>query len=167
MWHSRPLEAPPFMAKNILNFHFDYLNPSLMICRSNARLYEIHVESRIMRMKIYLNCVRMHCVVFKYVVIQLNHRYSFHYNEGLQAGSTFRPGKFSSSMVHSNASTAASFLAKLTSTSWRPLPRLKRGCSPSLQNWRKWFLVAVYLMHLLSVNVSVKRPDEGSATIKT
>ena len=120
-----------------------------------------------MRMKIYLNCVRMHCVVFKYVVIQLNHRNSFHCNEGLQAGSTFRQGKFSCSMVHSNASTAASFLAKLTSTSWRPLPRLKRGCSPSLQNWRKWFLVAVYLMLLLSVKVSVKRPDEGSATIKT
>ena len=27
MWHSRP---PPFMAKAILNFHFDYLNPSLI-----------------------------------------------------------------------------------------------------------------------------------------
>ena len=26
MWNSRP---PPFMAKTILNFHFDYLNPSL------------------------------------------------------------------------------------------------------------------------------------------
>ena len=27
MWHSRP---PPFMAKTILNFHFDYLTPSLI-----------------------------------------------------------------------------------------------------------------------------------------
>ena len=27
MWHSRP--PPPFMAKTILNFHFDYWNPSL------------------------------------------------------------------------------------------------------------------------------------------
>ena len=26
MWNSRP---PPFMAKTILNFHFDYWNPSL------------------------------------------------------------------------------------------------------------------------------------------
>ena len=27
MWNSRP--PPPFMEKNILNFHFDYWNPSL------------------------------------------------------------------------------------------------------------------------------------------
>ena len=27
MWHSRP---PPFMANAILNFHFDYLTPSLI-----------------------------------------------------------------------------------------------------------------------------------------
>ena len=27
MWNSRP--PPPFMEKTILNFHFDYLNPSL------------------------------------------------------------------------------------------------------------------------------------------
>ena len=32
MWHSRlPRDPPPFMAKTILNFHFDYWNPSLMI----------------------------------------------------------------------------------------------------------------------------------------
>ena len=43
-------------------------------------------ESRIMKMKIYLNCVREHCVVFKHLVIQLNHQYGFHYDEGLQAG---------------------------------------------------------------------------------
>ena len=31
MWHSRPpREPPPFMANAILNFHFDYLNPSLI-----------------------------------------------------------------------------------------------------------------------------------------
>ena len=31
MWHSRPpRDPPPFMAKTILNFHFDYLIPSLM-----------------------------------------------------------------------------------------------------------------------------------------
>ena len=30
MWHSRPpRDPPPFMAKTILNFHFDYWNPSL------------------------------------------------------------------------------------------------------------------------------------------
>ena len=30
MWHSRPVSTPPpFMANAILNFHFDYLNPSL------------------------------------------------------------------------------------------------------------------------------------------
>ena len=30
MWHSRPpRDPPPFMAKTILNFHFDYLKPSL------------------------------------------------------------------------------------------------------------------------------------------
>ena len=28
MWNSKP--PPPFMAKTILNFHFDYLTPSLM-----------------------------------------------------------------------------------------------------------------------------------------
>ena len=28
MWNSRP--PPPFMAKTLLNFHFDYLKPSLM-----------------------------------------------------------------------------------------------------------------------------------------
>ena len=27
MWNSRP--PPPFMEKTLLNFHFDYLNPSL------------------------------------------------------------------------------------------------------------------------------------------
>ena len=32
MWHSRPLETPPlFMANAILNFHFDFLNPSLRV----------------------------------------------------------------------------------------------------------------------------------------
>ena len=31
MWHSRPpQDPPPFMANTILNFHFDYLNPSLI-----------------------------------------------------------------------------------------------------------------------------------------
>ena len=35
-------------------------------------------ERRIMKMKIYLNCVREHCVVFKHLVIQLNHRSGFH-----------------------------------------------------------------------------------------
>ena len=31
MWHSRPPRDPPtFMAKAILNFHFDYLTPSLI-----------------------------------------------------------------------------------------------------------------------------------------
>ena len=30
MWHSRPpRDSPPFMANTILNFHFDYLIPSL------------------------------------------------------------------------------------------------------------------------------------------
>ena len=35
MWHSRPpRDPPPFMAKTILNFHFDYLTPTLsfIIC---------------------------------------------------------------------------------------------------------------------------------------
>ena len=31
MWHLRPpRDPPPFMAKTILNFHFDYWNPSLI-----------------------------------------------------------------------------------------------------------------------------------------
>ena len=31
MWHLRPpRDPPPFMANTILNFHFDYLNPSLI-----------------------------------------------------------------------------------------------------------------------------------------
>ena len=30
MWHSRPpRDPPPFMANAILNFHFDFLHPSL------------------------------------------------------------------------------------------------------------------------------------------
>ena len=33
MWHSRPASTPhpPIMANAILNFHFDFLNPSLII----------------------------------------------------------------------------------------------------------------------------------------
>ena len=33
MWHSRPPRDPhpPFMANTILNFHFDYLHPSLSL----------------------------------------------------------------------------------------------------------------------------------------
>ena len=32
MWHSRPVSTPPpFMANAILNFHFDFLNPSLTL----------------------------------------------------------------------------------------------------------------------------------------
>ena len=32
-WHSRPpRDPPPFMARAILNFHFDYLTPSLSTC---------------------------------------------------------------------------------------------------------------------------------------
>ena len=47
MWHSRPpRDPPPFMANAILNFHFDFLNPSLSkldkcepgMCRQHCRL---------------------------------------------------------------------------------------------------------------------------------
>ena len=76
-------------------------------------------------------------------------------NYGLQAEITTRPGKLSFCKVASNALTAASLLAKLTSTSCFPMPRLSAGCSPSLQNWRKCCLVAVYLIDLLSVKVRV------------
>ena len=32
MWHSRPPRDPPtFMANTILNFHFDYWHPSLIL----------------------------------------------------------------------------------------------------------------------------------------
>ena len=32
MWHWRPLrDPPPFMANAILNFHFDFLHPSLIL----------------------------------------------------------------------------------------------------------------------------------------
>ena len=32
MWHSRPpRDPPPFMANAILNFHFDFLTPSLIV----------------------------------------------------------------------------------------------------------------------------------------
>ena len=40
MWHSRP---PPFMAKAILNFHFDYLTPSLMLKRSIQKMYDLRI----------------------------------------------------------------------------------------------------------------------------
>ena len=37
MWHSKLLETlPPFMAKGILNFHFDYLKPSLTLPHSSS-----------------------------------------------------------------------------------------------------------------------------------
>ena len=37
MWHSRPpQDPPPFMANTILNFHFDYLHPSLNSPPKNA-----------------------------------------------------------------------------------------------------------------------------------
>ena len=40
MWHSRPpRDPPPFMAKTILNFHFDYWNPSLIF------LHALNVDS--------------------------------------------------------------------------------------------------------------------------
>ena len=38
MWHSRP--SPPFMAKAILNFHFDYLKPSLSSTQLNMSEFE-------------------------------------------------------------------------------------------------------------------------------
>ena len=39
MWHSRPPRdpPPPFMANAILNFHFDYLTPSLNLFRQTYR----------------------------------------------------------------------------------------------------------------------------------
>ena len=68
---------------------------------------------------------------------------------------TVKLEKFSSCQLLSTALTAASLLAKLTNTSCFPVPRLSTGCSPSLQNWRKCCLVAVYLINLLSVKVRV------------
>ena len=43
MWHSRPpQDPPPFMAKSILNFHFDYLTPSLKILgKKGARVISV------------------------------------------------------------------------------------------------------------------------------
>ena len=38
MWNSRP---PPLMEKNILNFHFDYLHPSLMTDKGIQRSYSV------------------------------------------------------------------------------------------------------------------------------
>ena len=40
MWHSRPpRDPPPFLANTILNFHFDYWNPSLTM--TMASLYSL------------------------------------------------------------------------------------------------------------------------------
>ena len=44
MWHSRPPRdpAPPFMANAILNFHFDFLNPSLSEkCNKVGKKYNV------------------------------------------------------------------------------------------------------------------------------
>ena len=51
MWHSRPPRAPspPFMANAILNFHFDYLHPSLTPKLENSTrtlaMYATHFAS--------------------------------------------------------------------------------------------------------------------------
>ena len=37
MWHSRPpRDPPPFLANAILNFHFDFLHPSLKLYTKSA-----------------------------------------------------------------------------------------------------------------------------------
>ena len=42
MWHSRPpRDPPPFMANAILNFHFDFLNPSLIFKKRAKTTYYI------------------------------------------------------------------------------------------------------------------------------
>ena len=49
MWHSRPpRDPPPFMAKTILNFHFDYWNPSLnlTICTFVLNSLKIQISHR-------------------------------------------------------------------------------------------------------------------------
>ena len=44
MWHTRPpRDPPPFMAKTILNFHFDYLKPRLRILAQLLHLSESHL----------------------------------------------------------------------------------------------------------------------------
>ena len=46
MWHSRPPRDPPpsFMANAILNFHFDFLNPSLMSMEKGSTPYPYPVD---------------------------------------------------------------------------------------------------------------------------
>ena len=47
MWHSRPpRDPPPFMANAILNFHFDFLNPSLRAATCCQRLQNSKLPPR-------------------------------------------------------------------------------------------------------------------------
>ena len=51
MWHSRPpRDPPPFMANAILNFHFDFLTPSLSSTaqgadRTQGGLFDVEIVS--------------------------------------------------------------------------------------------------------------------------
>ena len=54
MWHSRPpRDPPPFMANAILNFHFDYLNPSLIRRRRIFSQRRRKKKQRKKRMKMF------------------------------------------------------------------------------------------------------------------
>ena len=47
MWHSRPpRDPPPFMANAILNFHFDFLHPSLSSKQCMATCWQSVVGGR-------------------------------------------------------------------------------------------------------------------------
>ena len=58
MWHSRP--PLPFMAKTILNFHFDYLNPSLsnLHATKDLLLREDVVPPHLDHQRAFLLCLR-------------------------------------------------------------------------------------------------------------
>ena len=61
MWHSRPpQDPPPFMANAILNFHFDYLNPSLSVVAARA------VFSCVAQIRYWVtyNCLKIKNIVY-------------------------------------------------------------------------------------------------------
>ena len=48
MWHSRtPRDPPPFMANAILNFHFDYVTPSLKKFANKDKETQVDIFDRV------------------------------------------------------------------------------------------------------------------------
>ena len=64
MWNSRP---PPFMANAILNFHFDYLNPSLSKFSPTSKPYHHPASAYIMYLSLKSASVAINSHVWNFV----------------------------------------------------------------------------------------------------